>query len=251
MAGRYLLILCLTAAGCATQAPTRITGTANYLERVALPAGAAFEATLEDVSKADASSEQIGSTRIEHPGNPPFSFSIPYDPARIDQKHRYAVRARILLDGKLLFTTDQHYPVLTAGEGSVVALQLRRVAASAQASDEPLENTYWKLAELGGGPVAAASGQQEAHFILHRADKRVSGSGGCNRFTGGYELQGERLTFKQMAGTMMACANGMDTEKAFLSALGKSAQARIKQQQLELLDVSGSVLARFQAVHLR
>ena len=121
----------------------------------------------------------------------------------------------------------------------------------APTGDEPLENTYWKLTDLGGTPVTAASQQQEAHLILHPSDRRVSGSGGCNRFTGGYELQGDRLTFKQMASTMMACADAMDTEKAFLSALGRSAQARIKQQQLELLDASGSVVARLQAVHRR
>jgi heat shock protein HslJ len=139
--------------------------------------------------------------------------------------------------------------VLTDGQGREVAMQLRRV--SAQASNEPLENTYWKLTHLGEAPVSVAEKQREPHFILNPADKRISGSGGCNRFTGGYELQGDRLIFKQMAGTMMACVDAMDTEKAFLSALGKSAQARIKQQQLELLDASGSVLARFQAVRPR
>jgi putative lipoprotein len=250
MAGRFFLILCLAAAGCASQS-TQIMGSANYLERMALPPGAVFEATLEELSKADAKSDVIGTARIAQPGNPPFMFSIPYDASRIDEKHRYAVRARILVDGRLLFATDQHYPVLTGGQGRNVAVQLRRVAAPAQTSEAPLENTYWKLTDLGGGPVTAASQQQEAHFILHPADKRVSGSGGCNRFTGGYELQGDRLVFKQMAGTMMACADGMETEKAFLGALTKVMRARTRRQQLELLDASGAVLARFEAVHLR
>jgi hypothetical protein len=43
----------------------------------------------------------------------------------------------------------------------------------------------------------------------------------------------------------------MDSEKAFLSALQQAARARIREQHLDLLDASGSVLARFQAVHLR
>src|SRR4029453_8993828 len=103
---------------------------------------------------------------------------------------------------------------------------------------------------LGDAPVAAPERRREAHFILHPADERVSGSGGCNRFTGGYELAGDRLTFGRMAATMMACADAMDTEKAFLSALQQAARARIKEQHLELLDASGNVLARFQAIHL-
>jgi len=121
-----------------------------------------------------------------------------------------------------------------------------------QASNEPLENTYWKLTHLGDAPVAAPpERQREAHFILHPADKRVSGSGGCNRFTGGYELAGDRLSFGRMAATMMACADAMDSEKAFLSALQQAARARVQAQRLELLDASGSVVARFEAVHLR
>jgi putative lipoprotein len=250
MIGRFVLISFLIG-GCASQTPTQVTGTATYLERIALPPGAVFEATLEDVSKADARSEVVGTTRIEQPENPPIAFAIPYDASRIDEKRRYAIRARILVDGKLLFTTDRSYPVLTGGQGREVAMQLRRVAAPAQASDEPLENTYWKLTHLGDAPVSVAERQREAHFILHPADKRVSGSGGCNRFTGGYELAGDRLNFGRMAATMMACADTMDSEKAFLSALQQAARARIREQHLDLLDASGSVLARFQAVHLR
>jgi heat shock protein HslJ len=125
------------------------------------------------------------------------------------------------------------------------------VPAQRPVLNEPLENTYWKLTHLGDAPVVAPERQREAHFILHPSDQRVSGSGGCNRFTGGYELAGDRLTFGRMAATMMACADAMDTEKAFLSALQQAARARTKGPQLELLDASGSVVARFEAVHPR
>ena len=240
----------LLVAGCATQAPAQLKGTATYLERMALPPGAVFEATLEDVSKADAKAEVIGTAHIEPAGNPPIAFWIPYDASRIDPKRRYAVRARIAVDGRLLFITDQHYPAFGPSTNEVT-LTLRRVGAAAQRSNEPLENTYWKLVELGGAAVVVAELQREPHFILHPADKRVSGSGGCNRVTGSYTLEADRLGFGRMAGTMMACAAGMETEGAFLDALQRVARARIKQQQLELLDAADSVLARFEAVHLR
>jgi len=103
-----------------------LKGTAMYRERMALPPGAVFEATLQDVSKADAPAEVLGSTRLEGPGNPPIRFEIRYDPARIEPRHSYAVRARILVDGKPFFITDQHYPVLTRGKGNRVELMLRR-----------------------------------------------------------------------------------------------------------------------------
>jgi hypothetical protein len=97
---------------------------------MALPPEAVFEATLEDVSKADAPAEVIGQVRLERPGNPPFRFEITYDPARIIANHRYVVRARILVHGKLFFITDQSYPVLTGGQGNEVTLLLRRAGAS-------------------------------------------------------------------------------------------------------------------------
>jgi uncharacterized lipoprotein YbaY len=87
---------------------------------MALPPGAVLEATLEDVSKADAAAEVIGRTQLENPGNPPIRFEIPYDPSRIDPRMSYAVRARITVDGKPFFITDQHYPVLTRGKGDEV-----------------------------------------------------------------------------------------------------------------------------------
>lgn len=242
---RILLLVLL--AGCAALPGTqsKITGSATLRERMALPADAVFEATLEDVSKAGAKAEVIGSARMERPGSPPITFRIPYDPARIDASHRYIVRARILVEGRVLYTSDQAYRVLTGGKGAEVAMTLRRVGSAT------LEDTYWRLVLLGDRPVTAPERQREAHLILHPADGRVSGSGGCNRFTGSYELDGERLTFGRMAGTMMACREGMDTERAFLDALARARKARAFGQQLQLLDSEDQPLARFEAVYLR
>jgi heat shock protein HslJ len=73
----------------------------------------------------------------------------------------------------------------------------------------PLENTYWKLTRVGNAPVVVVAQQREAHFILDPTTRRVSGSGGRNRLTGSYAVNGDQLTFGQMAGTMMACPEGM------------------------------------------
>jgi copper homeostasis protein (lipoprotein) len=109
-----------------------------------------------------------------------------------------------------------------------------------------LENTYWKLTSLGEVPVTAVS-QQEPHFVLNPETHRVSGSGGCNRLTGSYELKGDHLTFSQLATTMMACVEGMDTEKALLKALTKAKTWKMAGDELELLNDAGNVMARFEA----
>ena len=102
--GLTLLLFCMVC--WAAQASGQVHGTATYRERLALPPEAVFEATLEDVSRADALAVVMGQARIERPGNPPFRFEITYDPARINPSHRYAVRARILVGGELFFSSN-------------------------------------------------------------------------------------------------------------------------------------------------
>lgn len=125
-------VLMVTAAATVLAQPTtaRITGTAAYRERVALQPGAVFEATLEDVSRADAPATVLATTRLEQIGAVPIAFEIPYDPKAIDESHTYAVRGRILVNGTLAFTTDTRYPVLTRGGGSAVDLLLVRVPSA-------------------------------------------------------------------------------------------------------------------------
>lgn len=106
-----------------------ITGTALYRERLALPPGAVFEATLEDISRADAPAEIIGTARLEPAGQPPFRFEISYAGSRIQPDRSYAVRARVTHAGRLLYTTDRIYPVLTRGHGNAVELLLHPVPA--------------------------------------------------------------------------------------------------------------------------
>lgn len=115
-----------------------VTGAATYRERIALPGNAVLEVTLEDVSRAGAPAEVIGRARVEHPGQPPFRFSIQYDPSRIVSSHSYAVRARVTVEGQLMFTTDQRYPVLTQGSGSDAGtIIMRRVTGRGPLADLP------------------------------------------------------------------------------------------------------------------
>ena len=248
LAAALILIQPVAAMG---QGMLSIEGTATYRERMALPPDAVFEATLEDVSRVDAPSSVLGQARIEQPGNPPFHFTIQYDPTQIQPNHIYAVRARVLAGERLLFTTDQRYQVLTQGHGSEIAMMVLRRASGAGAQADSgaaaLRKTYWKLVQIGERPITPADQQQEAHLIFHAEDGRVTGSGGCNRLTGGYTLSGDSLRFSGVASTRMACMRGMETESSFLAALDHVRSWRISNRQLELLDEDGKTLLRFTA----
>ena len=118
-------VLCGVTAGAAANAAS-VTGTAVYRERIALPPEAVFEATLSDVSRADAPAELIDRQRITNPGNPPIAFELNYDPNTIAANHSYAVRATITLGERLLFVTDMHYPVITRGNPNEVDVIMRK-----------------------------------------------------------------------------------------------------------------------------
>jgi len=225
-----------------------LQGTATYRERMVLPSAAVFEAVLEDVSRGDAPAETIARTRVPSPGNL-IAFAIPYDPRRILATHRYGVRARILLNEQPLFTTDTVTHVITGGSPTKVSLVLRRVPGPLPRPGAvpgwPLEGTYWKAIELAGKPTPPPDANREVH--LQFQDGRVSGSDGCNQFTGTYQLNGERIMFGQMAGTLMACLNPSGTEDAFRKMLKNASRLTVAGDRLELLDAAGTRLAAFTA----
>lgn len=112
-----------------------------------------------------------------------------------------------------------------------------------------LENTRWKLTRLGQKSLMD-SPQQEPYLVLDRANQHVSGSGGCNRITGSYKLKGNELTFSRMVATMMACMQGMDTEKKFLKALGDVTSWKITGHTLQVFDDNQNPVAEFKAVQI-
>ena len=242
--------LALLLAGIAAAAAAQsVGGSALHRERMALPPDAVFEATLQDVSRADAPAEVLGRARLDPAGQSPFRFEIPYDAARIAAGRRYVVRAEIRHEGRLLFTTDVAHPVLSEGAGREgagreVEIVLVRVAAAA---DAPLAGTRWRLVALGDAPVRAAEAARAAHLVLSAEGGRLSGSDGCNRMVGGYALDGARLSFSGIGTTRMACAEGMDVAAAFARALAATAGHRLAGERLELLDASGGVVARLEA----
>jgi copper homeostasis protein (lipoprotein) len=121
-------------------------------------------------------------------------------------------------------------------------------AGSVAGSSVSLEKTEWKLVRLGDVAVKVEDQHRQPQLVFDPASHRVSGSGGCNRIVGGYELNGEKLTFGQMASTMMACASGMETEQNFLKQLGEVKRWKIAGHELELMDGAGKVVAVLEVV---
>ena len=101
----------------ARPAGTVLNGTVTYLQRIALPPDAVLTVRLLDVSLADAPSVTLAETTTPTAGRQvPLPYSLSYDAARVEARHRYVVRAEIRgRTGALMWTTDTAYPVLTNG----------------------------------------------------------------------------------------------------------------------------------------
>ncbi len=92
-----------------------VTGTVTYRQRIALPPGAVVEVSLLDVSRADAPAVVLDKQEIKPTTQVPIPFTLNYDPAKIDERHSYAVQARILAEGKLMFVNTTRHAVITQG----------------------------------------------------------------------------------------------------------------------------------------
>lgn len=63
---------------------------------------------------------------------------------------------------------------------------------------------------------------------------RVFGDSGCNRFTGGYKVKGDRITIGPLASTMMFCEGKMDAEQAFLTKLQAAVSYQATKKTLKI-----------------
>ena len=231
-----------------------LSGTVVRREPARLPVGTLLTVTLEDVSLADAPAVIVGQTQFEVKDQLtaiPFTLVYPVPAARPGSV--YAARARLTLGDRLLFTTTQRNSVDPLNPVPI-ELVVDSVATNAAppTPDASLANTYWKIFEVSGQPIAVAQQMREPQLVLNGQDGRFAGSGGVNRLMGSYIVDGKGLTFSQVASTMMAGApEAMRQEQAIVAALGAVRGFSITGDQLTLVDDSGQPVLRAVAVALR
>lgn len=108
----------------------------------------------------------------------------------------------------------------------------------------PLVGTEWRLRELNNDPAPDGAGGRPATLTMDTA-RRVTGFGGCNRFSGSYLVNGDSLRFAQLAMTRMACSQGTELEVAFTWLLETVRSYRIAGGYLDLI-AGDSVVARLE-----
>ena len=109
----------------------------------------------------------------------------------------------------------------------------------------PLADTRWVPRRIGRRLVKVRDRQHEPWLLLDSKGRKVTGSGGCNRFTGDYDKGVQTLRLRSLAATRMACPE-LRSEAAFLQVLEQTWGYRVTGRRLELLDEGGAVLAEFE-----
>ncbi len=164
--GRKLVALAAASIGwlvCNLSSAGSLAGTANYRERIAVPADAVFEAELQDVALADAPAMVLGRAQLDPAGQPPFRFEISYEESAVRAAGRYVVRATVRQAGRLLFTTDRAYPVLD-GRSAPLDMLLVSARGGAQAGGE--NSIIGTLPASYEGELPGASGPVAWHVDL-------------------------------------------------------------------------------------
>lgn len=105
-----------------------------------------------------------------------------------------------------------------------------------QTSDNSVANSLfgkrWILSRIGNEKITA-----DKPFVeFSEEEKRISGDAGCNRFLGGFEMNGTKLKFSNVAGTLMACADEKANrlERNFLQSLNDVNKFEIEGDTLRL-----------------
>jgi uncharacterized lipoprotein YbaY len=204
----WLLVLAALALPGTAQA-TVIEGQASWRERLALPAGAVFQASLLDLSAPDGVPARVVARSLADPaGAPPvrFRFELAGDAPAIGA--RLAVSATVTHAGRLLFVTAAPLPLpLADARGQRPALDLRLVAVrrAAEASAASAANATAPRAtpmrcrahgppstaanclapaapspgDCGCGPRGGSNGAAASKVGRSRTPSTTSAAGGC------------------------------------------------------------------------
>ena len=136
-------------------------------------------------------------------------------------------------------------PVVVVGAVSALALTAATAPAGVGVIEASgLTGKVWVLGTLGGKAPLKGT-ELTAEF---GAKLRVSGSAGCNRYTGAYKASGGTIRISTLATTTKACADAIERqETVFLKALTGARSFAIGGGTLTLKSAGGQVLATFKA----
>lgn len=126
----------------------------------------------------------------------------------------------------------------------IMAIFLSACNVGGGTSSLVLDNSHWVLEQINGQAVIADT----LPTLSFNEDQKVAGNASCNTFVGSYTLEGNKLSFGNLASAKMFCAEPeglMDQEGAYLAALESATGYRSEEGKLLLIDDSDSTVLVF------
>lgn len=109
-----------------------------------------------------------------------------------------------------------------------------------------LQQHNWELRQIGATEIALKQNNRP-QLTLNATDQSVSGSDGCNRVAGNYQVKDQQIQFQNLISTRMICTDNLQQVQQFNQALSKVKGYQVYSTTLRLLDAYGNVLLLFHA----
>jgi heat shock protein HslJ len=139
----------------------------------------------------------------------------------------------------LVLVADERKPMKLINTLTALTWIVILLVACGGTGGDPLNGTDWELYSIGQySPVPGS------RVTVNFEDGQVSGNGGCNSYSGEYQVHGNKIEFGMLASTLMACVDPamMEQETIFMGALGDARSFEIVDGQLQISGTDGEVL---------
>ncbi|MFV1857991.1 MAG: META domain-containing protein, partial [Anaerolineales bacterium] len=135
----------------------------------------------------------------------------------------------------------KYWTLVLAGSAVLV------LAACAPAGeDASLEGTLWELESYQNSEGETIDALPDSGARADFENGELSGTSGCNRFFGPYEVDGNSISIGPLGATLMACPEPlMEQEFGFTSSLQSATTYEISGDTLTLSDAEGEVVVTF------
>ena len=135
---------------------------------------------------------------------------------------------------KLLLASTSY----SLGDGTLALNQGNSTGLNFTGSTNPIAKTSWKVTGYNNGNQAVVSPILNTNLTMTFGDDgTVSGSGGCNDYSGKYNINGNSITITQLAMTKKMCIEPegiMEQEASFAMYLEKASTWQLQGNQITL-----------------
>jgi len=232
-----------------------IHGRAIYDTRAALPPQAVLDIKLTASAPAGQNKAAIvAESRQQLSGRSPPDWALPIALSRLEAQKSYSLRATISSGDTLLFVNTAPMPV--DHNRAAYIMRLEKLDSGEADKGSRFIGTNWRADIILGKPAISRA---ETGFYIDPAAKTdpaeagkryaVSGSGGCNHYTGSVILDesGETVRFSPLAAGFIMCAPALARQEAdFITAMAEVRRYKFDENgALYLIDAEERPLARF------